>query len=95
MLDESLDEEVDKKRSVTVFKSQITSFQILCFYKLFITEVCEKRKSREELLSQYEGNLAKLSNKEEENLQKNVVGIFSKVTSFDELFKYLGIKNRP
>lgn len=36
LLDESIQEDVDKERAKVVFKSQMTSFHIFCFYKLFI-----------------------------------------------------------
>lgn len=64
LLNEKLKDEADKVRSATVFKTQMTSFHMFCFYKLFITKVCEKRKSREHLLDEYEENLCKLTNKE-------------------------------
>jgi hypothetical protein len=54
LLNENMKEEADKQRSTTVFKTQLTSFHMLCFYKLFITTICEKRKSREQLLEEYE-----------------------------------------
>jgi hypothetical protein len=51
-------------RAKIVFKAQTTSFQILCFYKLFISDVCEGFESRKKLLIHYEENLCKLSNSE-------------------------------
>ena len=53
LLNEDMMEEADKLRSITVFKSQMTSFHMLCFYKLFITEICEKRESRAEMLDEF------------------------------------------
>jgi hypothetical protein len=66
LLSSSLEEHADKLRSEAVFKTQMTSFHIFCFYKLFLTTVCEKRKSCENFLAEYEANLCKLSNKEED-----------------------------
>ncbi len=63
LLDESIQEDVDKERARVVFKSQMTSFHIFCFYKLFIGEICEKRKNKEKMLEEYEDNLCKFSNK--------------------------------
>jgi hypothetical protein len=40
LLSSSLEESADKMRSQIVFKTQMTSFHILCFNKLFITTVC-------------------------------------------------------
>ena len=67
---------------------------MFCFYKLFITTICEKRKSRDQLLDEYESNLCKLSNKEEDEFQKEIFSIPKKVTNFKEFFKYVGLKER-
>ena len=50
LIDELVKKDVDQNKIKVVFKSQMTSFQMFCFYKLFITEICEKRKSRKLLL---------------------------------------------
>lgn len=50
LLDESIQEDVDKERAKVVFKSQTTSFHMFCFYRLFIGEICEKRKNRTQML---------------------------------------------
>ncbi len=50
LLNSKMKEQADKLRSATVFKTQLTSFHMFCFYKLFLTTICEKRKSREHLL---------------------------------------------
>ena len=47
------EKDVDEAKVKIVFKSQMTSFHIFCFYKLWITEVCEKRKSRKLMLQEY------------------------------------------
>jgi hypothetical protein len=72
----------------------MTSFQILCFYKLFITEVCEHYKTRPELLKHYESNLCKLTNKEEEDLQKKLFNTIKQVKDFDSFFTYVGLPKR-
>lgn len=46
LLDETMEEDADVNRAKIVFRSQMTSFQMFCFYRLFIGEICEKRKSR-------------------------------------------------
>lgn len=46
LLSSSLEENADKMRSQIVFKTQMTSFHIFCFYKLFITTVCERRTNK-------------------------------------------------
>lgn len=69
LLSSSLEENADKMRSQIVFKTQMTSFHILCFNKLFITTVCERRANKAAFLSEYEANLCKLTNKEETQLQ--------------------------
>jgi hypothetical protein len=61
----------------------MTSFHIFCFYKLFITSVCEKRASKAGFLAEYEANLCKLSNKEETQFQSEIKQITQKVLSFD------------
>jgi len=94
LLNEKMKEQADKVRSTTVFKTQMTSFHMFCFYKLFITKVCEKRKSREQLLDEYESNLCKLSNKEEVEFQQEIFAIPKKVTGFKEFFEYVGLKER-
>lgn len=94
LLNEKMREQADKLRINTVFKTQMTSFHMFCFYKLFITTICEKRKSRDQLLDEYESNLCKLSNKEEDEFQKEIQAIPKKVTSFKEFFKYVGLKER-
>lgn len=50
LLDESIQEDVDKERAKVVFKSQMTSFHMFCFYRLFIGDICEQRKSKEAML---------------------------------------------
>ena len=50
LVSSSLEESADKVRSKLVFKSQMTSFHILCFYKLFITSICEKRENKTSFL---------------------------------------------
>ena len=37
---------IDEQKTALAYKSKITSFQMMCFNKLFITSVCEKYKSR-------------------------------------------------
>lgn len=39
LLSDSLEEQADKLRTQIVFKTQMTSFHIFCFYKLFISDV--------------------------------------------------------
>lgn len=46
------------------------------------------------MLDEYESNLCKLSNKEEDEFQKEIQAIPKKVTSFKEFFKYVGLKER-
>jgi hypothetical protein len=92
LLDESIQEDVDKERAKVVFKSQMASFHMLCFYRLFIGEICEQRKSRTLMLEEYENNLCKLSNKEEEFFQKKVFEIQKTVANFNDFFKYVGLK---
>lgn len=40
LLNENMKEDTDKLRSTTVFKTQMTSFHMFCFYKLFLKTVC-------------------------------------------------------
>lgn len=40
LIDELKLNDFDVNKIKIVFKSQITSFQMFCFYKLFITEIC-------------------------------------------------------
>lgn len=94
LISESLEDQADKKRTEIVFKSQMTSFHIFCFYKLFITEVCEKRNSKAHFLAEYEANLCKLTNKEETDFQRAVFQIPKKVVNFQEFFKFVGLKER-
>lgn len=72
----------------------MTSFHIFCFYKLFLTSICEKRKSSDNFLAEYEANLCKLSNKEEDQFQKEIKNISKNILNFDEFFKYLGLPIR-
>ena len=69
LLSSSLEEHADKMRSQIVFKSQMTSFHIFCFNKLFVTTICEKRKSKDHFFQEYNANLCKLTNKEENIFQ--------------------------
>ena len=94
LLSSSLEESADKVRNEMVFKSQMTSFHIFCFYKLFITEICEKRKTRGAMLEEYQSNLCKLTNKEEDHFQQQIKHISKKVLSFDAYFDYVGLKPR-
>ena len=91
LLNESMEEEADINRAKIVFRSQITSFQMFCFYRLFIGEVCEKRESRNHMLDEYENNLCKLSNKEEEIFQSKIFEIQKKVINFTAFFEYVGL----
>lgn len=72
LLEESMVEEADKQRAKIVFKSQMTSYHIFCFFKLFLTEICERRKSKALFLEEYKANLCKLTNKEETFFQQKV-----------------------
>lgn len=72
----------------------MTSFHIFCFYKLFITEVCEKRASKAGFLAEYEANLCKLTNKEETSFQAEIKKISHNVLSFNDFFDYTGLKRR-
>lgn len=94
LIDELVKKDVDQNKIKVVFKSQITSFQMFCFYKLFITEICEKRKSRKLLLDEYELNLCKLTNKEEEEFQNKIFELQKSVKSFNEFFDFIGLKKR-
>jgi len=94
LLSSSLEEHADKLRSEVVFKTQMTSFHIFCFYKLFLTTVCEKRNSSENFLAEYEANLCKLTNKEEDEFQREIKNISKKILNFDDFFKYLGLPVR-
>lgn len=91
LLNETMEEEADANRAKIVFRSQMTSFQMFCFYKLFISEVCEKRATRISMLDEYEENLCKLSNKEEEIFQQKIFEIQKKVINFDAFFDYVGL----
>lgn len=62
--DEAEAKNLEQVRAEVVFKTQATSFQIFCFYKLFITDLCERFPSRKRLLEHYEANLCKLTNNE-------------------------------
>ena len=44
------------------------------------------------MLEEYEDNLCKLSNKEEEFFQKKVFEIQKTVVNFNDFFKYVGLK---
>lgn len=46
------------------------------------------------MLEEYQYNLCKLSNKEEEEFQKKTFEIKKNVTNFAEFFKYVGLKER-
>lgn len=46
------------------------------------------------MLEEYENNLCKLTNKEEEYFQKKVFEIQKTVTNFNEFFQYVGLKQR-
>lgn len=94
LLSNELEESADKMRSQVVFKTQMTSFHILCFNKLFITTVCEKRANKAAFLSEYEANLCKLSNKEEDQLQAEIKRITQSVQTFNDFFDYTGLKKR-
>jgi hypothetical protein len=89
-----MEEQADKLRTQIVFKSQMTSFHIFCFYKLFITTICEKRTSKSSFLEQYESNLCKLSNKEENEFQAGIKEISKTVLTFNDYFNYIGLKKR-
>lgn len=94
LLSSSLEESADKMRSQIVFKTQMTSFHIFCFYKLFITTVCEKRASRDALLGEYDSNLCKLTNHEENQLQAEIKKISQTVLTFNDYFAYVGLRKR-
>jgi hypothetical protein len=46
-----VEDQADKLRTQLAFKTQMTSFHIFCFYKLFITQICEKRNSKAAMLN--------------------------------------------
>lgn len=73
----------------------MTSFHMLCFYKLFLTQIVQKRSSTSHLLDEYESNLCKLTNKEENFFQEEIFKISKKVLSFPDYFKYVGLPERP
>lgn len=73
----------------------MTSFHMFCFYKLFTTQIIGSRKSTAQLLEQYEENLCKLPNKEENAFQNEIFNISKKVLSFGDYFRYVGLKELP
>ena len=91
LLSSSLEEHADKMRSEIVFKTQMTSFHIFCMYKLFISTVCEKRANKEGFFNEYDENLCKLTNKEENILQREIKNISKNIVSFDQFFNYIGL----
>ena len=95
MLSDSLEESADKLRTQVVFKCQMTSFHVFCFYKLFITQIKEKRLSTTQILSEYESNLCKLTNKEENFFQTEIFNISKNILNFASYFRYVGLKERP
>ena len=94
LISEELSENADKVRVEGAFNCQITSFHISCFYKLFISSICEARKNKADLLEEYLGNLCQLSDKEENKLQNQIFDIFTKVKSFGDYFKFMGMRER-
>lgn len=84
--------EKDKARIFTVdemnvaFKSQITSYQIFCFQKMFIENYCQK----EGVLKHYLQNQCRLPDSELHTIQKNTFAIFKDVTSVEAYNKYIG-----
>lgn len=94
LLSDSLEEQADKLRAQIVFKSQMTSFYMFCFYKVFISNICERRKSATHMLEEYENNLCKLSNKEEDQFQADIFKISKEVLEFNDFFKFTGLKER-
>lgn len=94
LLSSSLEECADKNRANIVFTTQMTSFHMFCFYKLFLTEIIGKRKSTDQLFEEYENNLCKLTNKEENYFQAEIFKISKNVVNFSSYFKYVGFKER-
>jgi len=94
LLNEEMEKEADEHRVKIVFKSQMTSFHIFCFYKVFISEVCEKRNSRKAMWEEYNGNLCKLTNKEENEFQKRLFHIQDKIKSFEDFFEFTGLPSK-
>lgn len=92
--DEAEKKNLEQVRAELVFKTQTTSFQIFCFYKLFVTDICERFKTRKELLQHYESNLCKLTNREEEEFQRKLFGTLKQVKDFDSFFAFVGLKRR-
>ena len=69
----------------------MTSFHIFCFNKLFVTTICEKRKSKDHFFQEYNANLCKLTNKEENIFQSEIKNITKNILDFNSFFKYTGL----
>ena len=69
----------------------MTSFHIFCLNKLFITTVCQKRASKAAFFNEYNANLCKLTNKEENELQSQIKHISKNILTFNDFFKYVGL----
>lgn len=94
LVSDALEETADRSRAAKVFETQMTGFHMFCFYKLFITSVVHRRETTGRMLQDYEENLCKLPNKEEDRFQAEIFRIAKDVRTFGDYFKYLGLEER-
>lgn len=85
---------IDENKVNIAFKAKTTSFQMMCFNKLFLSEVCERFTTRKKLLEHYEENFCKLRNDEETDLQKKIMHILKNINDFNTFFEYIGLPKK-
>lgn len=78
-----------EQRAKYTFKIQSTSYQILALSLMLIREI-KGKKANKELLAQYEDNFGKLTNEQEEKIQKKCFEIL-KLDNYQDFFSNIGM----
>ena len=86
---EQFEKNFGEQRTKYTFKIQSTSYQIFALSLMLIKEI-KAGKSNKEILLEYEGNLGKLKNLQEEKIQKKCFEIL-KLDNYQDFFAYIGM----
>lgn len=91
LVDEKKASELTEERAKLTFTCELVSYHMLCFWKMYITEIKEQHKSPEQVLSNLEKNFGRFTEKEEQKLQDIIKNTIPKIEDHNLYFKFVGL----
>eukprot|EP01016_Furgasonia_blochmanni_P017442 TRINITY_DN2022_c0_g2_i2.p1 TRINITY_DN2022_c0_g2~~TRINITY_DN2022_c0_g2_i2.p1 ORF type:complete len:1150 (+),score=280.83 TRINITY_DN2022_c0_g2_i2:75-3524(+) len=92
LVENDADPEVNRQRAQVTFKNEIVSYQILCGFAAISRYYRKTFKSPKDILEFYEQNHCRLSNAQENEIQKLLFEV-QKIDNYSKFFAYLGLGN--